>query len=154
MARKTVIALFCIISFSLAGEIQISANHFHANEKSGENVLSGNVLVKNDKDILRSSRLLIITDKKRKPLKYIASGRAYFEIVLDNKHYKGNADELSYDVNDDTYELKGKAFVEELTKKQKLYGDKIIINKQENAYTVFSDKKKPVKFTFELEEEK
>lgn len=136
----------------LANQIQISANSFRASEKSGENILSGNVLVKKDKDILRSSKLLIITDKNRKPVKYIASGDARFEIILNDKHYKGNADELTYNVSEDTYELKGNAFVQELIKKQKLYGDKIIIDKQKDTYLVFSNKKEPVKFVFELEE--
>lgn len=151
MVRVSFILLF---SFYLvfARQVEISADHFFAHEKKGENILSGNVIVKRDKDILYASKLVVITNKKRKAVKYIASGNARFEIALQEKLYKGSGNELVYDVHNDTYEINGNAFVEELTTKKKVSGDKIIIDRKQEVYSVFSNEQKPAKFVFELDE--
>lgn len=135
-----------------ASQVEISAEHFFADEKKGENILRGNVIVKRDKDLLRTSKLLVLTNKKRKATKYIASGNTRFEIMLANKLYKGSGDELVYDVGKDTYEINGNAFVEEPATNKKVSGDKIIIDRKQQTYSVLSDEQKPAKFVFELEE--
>ena len=78
-------------------------------------------------------------------------GDARFEIMLKNKLYKGRGDELSYDVANEIYEIKGNAVVEEAQSNQKLVGETIIIDKKQESYTVMSVEQKPVKFTFELD---
>ncbi|TQR60589.1 lipopolysaccharide transport periplasmic protein LptA [Campylobacter troglodytis] len=145
-----IFSLFFVCLF--AKPIELSADRFYADEKSGENVLSGNVVVKKDQDILHSAKLLITTDSKRKPTKYKASGNASFNIILKDKHYKGGGNELIYDVLQDRYEITGNAFIQELVEKRRLYGDKIIIDKKQEKYEVISDKSKPVRFIFEVEE--
>ncbi len=132
--------------------MEIQANSFYADEKKGENILSGNVFVKRDKDTLRTNKLIVTTDKNRKARLYRALGDARFEIALKDKFYKGRGDELIYDVLKDSYEISGNAFVEETTSNQKLTGEKIIIDKRQESYTVISAEKKPVKFVFELDE--
>ena len=114
-------------------------------------MLSGGVFVKRDKDILRTNKLIITTDKNRKAKFYRALGDARFEIMLKNKLYKGRGDELSYDVANEIYEIKGNAVVEEAQSNQKLVGETIIIDKKQESYTVMSVEQKPVKFTFELD---
>lgn len=145
-------ALFFSFCFIFAAQVEISADHFFAHEKKGENVLSGNVVVKRDKDILHASKLVVMTNKKRKAVKYIASGNTRFEITLNEKLYKGSGDELTYDVHNDSYEINGNAVIEELTTKKKVSGDKIIIDRKQEMYSVFSNEQKPAKFVFELDE--
>lgn len=150
MAR--IIFALCFASFfALANQVEISAERFFADEKKGENVLSGNVIVKRDKDILRANKLLVITNKKRKAVKYIATGNTRFEILLQDKLYKGSGDELIYDVSNDSYEIVGNAFVEEVESKKKVIGEKIIIDRKQEKYSVISSEQKPAKFVFELE---
>lgn len=147
-----IIFALCFVSFfALANQVEISAERFFADEKKGENVLSGNVVVKRDKDVLHANKLLVITNKKRKAVKYIATGNARFEIVLQDKLYKGSGDELIYDVNNDSYEIIGNAFVEEIESKKKVIGEKITIDRKQEMYSVISSEQKPAKFVFELE---
>lgn len=148
---RIILALCFISFFALANQVEISAERFFADEKKGENVLSGNVVVKRDKDVLHANKLLVITNKKRKAVKYIATGNARFEIVLQDKLYKGSGDELIYDVNNDSYEIIGNAFVEEVESKKKVIGEKITIDRKQEMYSVISSEQKPAKFVFELE---
>ena len=99
----------------------------------------------------QGDKLIITTDKNRKAKFYRALGDARFEIMLKNKLYKGRGDELSYDVANEIYEIKGNAVVEEAQSNQKLVGETIIIDKKQESYTVMSVEQKPVKFTFELD---
>lgn len=148
---RIILALCFISFFALANQVEISAERFFADEKKGENVLSGNVVVKRDKDVLHANKLLVITNKKRKAVKYIATGNARFEIVLQDKLYKGSGDELIYDVNNDSYEIIGNASVEEVESKKKVIGEKITIDRKQEMYSVISSEQKPAKFVFELE---
>lgn len=151
MACARLIVLVCLSSFIFAEQIEISANSFYANEKSGQNVLSGNVRVKKDKDKLSSDKLDVLVDKNRQPIKYVATGNAQFEVVLNEKLYKGSADKLSYDAQKDIYEMSGNAYIEEPTSNKKIYGDLIIVDKRQNIYRVQSKENKPARFIFELE---
>ena len=151
MVRLALI-LFLPLLLMGAQKVEIRANSFYADEKKGENILSGNVFVKRGEDILQAAKLVVFTDKKRRAKLYHATGDARFEIALKDKFYKGRGDELIYDATKDSYEISGNAFVEELTSKQRLTGKKIIIDKRQESYSVVSDEKKPVKFVFELDE--
>lgn len=152
MVRLILLLFFAPILLCGASQVEISAEHFFANEKKGENILRGNVVVKRDKDLLHASKLVVLTNKKRKATRYTASGNTRFEIMLKDKLYKGSGDELIYDVAKDTYEINGNAVVEEPATNKKVSGDKIIIDRKQEVYSVFSDDEKPAKFVFELEE--
>lgn len=52
----------------------------------------------------------------------------------------------------DIYEIDGNAFINELESNQKLYGDRIIVDKRNNVYRVESKDKKPARFIFDLEQ--
>lgn len=135
-----------------ANQIEVSANEFKGDELSGRSVLSGNVLVKRDKDILRSEKLVIYTDKKRQPIKFVATGNANFELFLKDKAYKGKGDEFIYHAKSDSYEIKGNAFIEELTTKKRLYGNTIFVDRKKQTYSISGSKDKPARFIFELEQ--
>lgn len=150
MVGRLIILLFCI-SFSYASKIEVQALNFYADENSGKNILSGNVIVTRDKDILKTGELIIYTNKNHKPIRYEATQSPQFEITLKDKLYKGSGDKLSYDVTKDIYEIDGNAFINEVQTNKKLHGDKIIVDKKQNIYRVESKNNKPARFVFELE---
>ena len=152
MVRVKLILFFSLTLVLYAGQIEVSASHFYADEKKGQNVLSGNVIVRHEKDILRSAKLTILTNENRKPTRYIASGKACFDIVLNGKNYKGSGGELVYIVAQDTYEINGNAYIEELESGKKLFGDKIVANRKKNLYSITSKQNQPARFVFDLEE--
>ena len=145
-------SIFLLIFLNAAGQIEISAKSFEADEKSGLSILSGDVLVKKDKDILKANKLSIFLDKNNKPLRYEATQNPSFELFLDGKSYKGRGDKFLYHAKSDIYEIIGNAFIEELETNKRLYGDKIIIDRQNQTYNVDGSSSKPVRFVFELDE--
>lgn len=138
------------VSQIYAAKVEVSAENFAS--RDNESILSGNVVVKREKDILRSKSLKILTNKDHKATKYIATGDARFELRLGDKDYKGSGNELTYDAVNDSYEIEGNAIIEEITTNKRLSGKKIIIDRKKEVYNVFSDEQKPVKFVFELDE--
>ncbi|MBX2046035.1 organic solvent tolerance protein OstA, partial [Campylobacter jejuni] len=96
--------------------------------------------------------LIIYTDKNRKPIRYEAMQNARFKIVLKGKTYKGSGDKFIYNVIKDTYEINGHAYINELGSNQKLFGDKIIVDRKANIYRVESKDQKPARFVFDLKD--
>nr|WP_152778842.1 LptA/OstA family protein [Campylobacter hepaticus] len=126
--------------------------NFYSDENKGESILSGNVEVIRGDDILNSEKLIIYTDKNRKPIRYEAMQNARFKIILKDKTYKGSGDKFIYNVVQDVYEINGNAYINELSSNQKLYGDKIVIDRKANIYRVESKDQKPARFVFELKD--
>ena len=119
MARLVLAFLFCL-SILHCNKLEITADVFHGDENKLVNVLSGNVIVKKQRDTLRANTLTIFTDKNKNAIKYIASGNVSFEIFLKDKFYKGRAAEFIYDVKSDTYELNKRAYIQENNTERRL----------------------------------
>lgn len=151
VARKIILFLICT-SISLAAQIEVKALNFYSDENKGESILSGNVEIIKGNDILNAQKLIIYTDKNRKPIRYEAMQDAKFKIILKGKTYKGSGDKLIYNVANDTYEINGNAYINEIGSNQKLYGDRVIVDRRKNVYRVESKDKKPARFVFDLEQ--
>lgn len=93
MVRKIILFLMSI-SISLASQIEVKALNFYSDENKGESILSGNVEIIRGDDILTAEKVIIYTDKNRKPMRYEAVQNANFKIVLKGKTYKGSGDNL------------------------------------------------------------
>lgn len=148
--RTLVLCLFCL-GLACADKIEVSALSFYADENVGKSVLSGDVVVKRDKDVLHSDELVIFTDKNRKPIRYEAQKNAKFSINIKGKTYKGSGDKFIYIVDKDLYRIEGNAFIHEVQSDKKLYGDRIVVDRGANVYRVESRDRKPARFVFELE---
>lgn len=149
VARGVILFLACV-SVTWATQIEVKALNFYADENKGESILSGNVEVTRDDDVLNSEKLIIYMDKNRKPIRYEAMQNARFKIILKGKTYKGSGDKFIYNVAKDTYEIEGHAYINELGSNQKLFGDKIIVDRKANIYQVQSKDQKPARFVFDL----
>lgn len=151
VARQIILLLVCV-SVTWATQIEVKALNFYSDENKGESILSGNVEVIRGDDILNSEKLIIYTDKNRKPIRYEAMQNARFKIVLKGKTYKGSGDKFIYNVIKYTYEINGHAYINELGSNQKLFGDKIIVDRKANIYRVESKDQKPARFVFDLKD--
>ncbi|EOH3077194.1 LptA/OstA family protein [Campylobacter jejuni] len=152
MVARQIILLLACVSVTWATQIEVKALNFYSDENKGESILSGNVEVIRGDDILNSEKLIIYTDKNRKPIRYEAMQNASFKIVLKGKTYKGSGDKFIYNVTKDTYEINGHAYINELGSNQKLFGDKIIVDRKANIYRVESKDQKPARFVFDLKD--
>ncbi|NHG70646.1 organic solvent tolerance protein OstA [Campylobacter jejuni] len=152
MVARQIILLLACVSVTWATQIEVKALNFYSDENKGESILSGNVEVIRGDDILNSEKLIIYTDKNRKPIRYEAMQNARFKIVLKGKTYKGSGDKFIYNAIKDTYEINGHAYINELGSNQKLFGDKIIVDRKANIYRVESKDQKPARFVFDLKD--
>ncbi|EEP6878151.1 organic solvent tolerance protein OstA, partial [Campylobacter jejuni] len=98
MVARQIILLLACVSVTWATQIEVKALNFYSDENKGESILSGNVEVIRGDDILNSEKLIIYTDKNRKPIRYEAMQNARFKIVLKGKIYKGSGDKFIYNV--------------------------------------------------------
>lgn len=161
MVYKKII-VFLLASLPLfAEQVEVTADNFFADEIKLQSVLTGNVKVKKGSfDTLNSDKITIYFDKNKQPTKYIATGNAKFKILINESHYNGKGDILTYEPKTEIYTLKGNAWIEEVETKREVFGDIITINQLNGKYEVNSDRlskkldKKPAKLIFKIEDKK
>ena len=80
--------------------------------------------------------------------------------MINESHYNGKGDILTYEPKTEIYTLKGNAWIEEVETKREVFGDIITINQLNGKYEVNSDRsskkidKKPAKLIFKIEDKK
>lgn len=153
MVRKLIGILFCSFSYAI-GVLEVTANHISSSQLKGEVVLSGNVIIQKESDILYADKVVLKTGRDRKPSQYIATGNVRFGVKTnDGRKMNGNAKEIIYDAKKDEYRLLGKAKVEEEGKQNAIKGEEIVLNRKDGSASVAGDRKKPAKIIFTLDED-
>ncbi|QOQ87358.1 LptA/OstA family protein [Campylobacter corcagiensis] len=144
-----------------AEKVEVTADNFFADEVKLISVLTGNVHVKKGSyDTLDSNKITIYFDKNKQPIKYEATDNARFKILINESHYNGKGDKLTYIPAEDKYILTGNAWIEEVETKREVFGDIITISQLDGKYEVdsFRDSKnkdkKPARLIFHVEEKK
>ncbi len=144
--------LFLFSTMLFAQKVEISADHFEADERAMRSILQGNVTLKKGNDIVHTDKLIVFFDKDNKPKKYLAQGNINFTIYSNKQQFQGDANKLIYNPLSQKYILSGNAFIHELTQDRKLYGETIILDRRSGKSTIKGSKHKPVKLIFEVEE--
>jgi len=144
--------IFFITIFSFASEMEIHSNHFEYNQTSNISKFIGDVNITKEKDNILSDTLFIYMDKNKTLDKLIAIGNVKFIINEKNSTYKGRSDKVIYIVPTQIVIFEGKVKILRLPENQKLYGDKVIINKKEGTAEVLGEKNKPIKFVIKVKE--
>ncbi|NLK66803.1 MAG: lipopolysaccharide transport periplasmic protein LptA [Campylobacteraceae bacterium] len=157
--RKITFFLVFLALPLFAEQVVVTADNFFADEIKLESVLTGNVNVKKGSfDTLDSDKITIYFDAEKQPTKYIATGNARFKILINESHYNGKGDELTYIPNEDRYILTGNAWIEEVETKREVFGDIIRISQLDGKYEVESFRnrqapdKKPARLIFQVED--
>ena len=142
--------ILLIISLSLyANNIEINAKLFEANKNNKIGVFSGDVKIKQNKDFLNCSKLKITIDDNNKIINYIATDVSKFSITLNKNMFSGRANQIIYNVKNNTYELKGNVKIKENNKE--LEADYILLDQTLETYKIKStENNKPVKLIFEI----
>ncbi len=154
--KKVLIVCIVLISVLIAKSenIEITSKHFEADETKLISKFTGDVKVVKGYDTITSDSLIINFDKNKKPIKYIATGKAKFKLILNNKHYAGRADKIIYNPLNKYYRFIGNAFLQDIDTDKKIYGDDITIDQLNGKYNVKSSGNKPVKFIFKVDDKK
>ena len=146
--------IFSTILMAKSQNIEITSNHFEADEAKLISKFSGNVKVVKGYDTITSDNLVINFDKNKNPVKYTAIGKAKFKLILNKKHYNGYANKIIYNPIKKYYRFIGNAFLQDIDTHKKIYGDDIMIDQLNGKYEVKSSGNRPVKFIFKVDEKK
>jgi len=151
---KSLLILLGLTVALSAQMVEVVSDKFYADEKKQITEFIGHVKVTKGKDKLVANKVVITFDKNRQPLKYVATGNAKIDMIMNDKIYFGEADTMIYNPLKDQYTLIKNAFLYEKVTNKKVYGDKIFVNQTTGRYEVQSDGKQPVKFIFKVEDKK
>ncbi len=142
-----------LTSIGAAENVEITADHFEADQLKKITEFSGNVHMKKGNDELNASKVLVFFDKNRKPIRYEAVGKSSFIVYMQNgRYYVGRADRLVYLPKKEVYELYGNVVLKEPLLERTIFGEKVVVEKSTGRARVKGDEKRPVKFIFKVEE--
>ncbi len=149
-----IICLFLIVNiiYAKTENVEITSKNFEANEAKMISNFSGNVVVTKGYDTIHADKVTIYFDKKKNPIKYIATGNTKFKLMLNKKHYAGYADKIIYSPIKEIYHFIGNVFLQDVDSDKKIYGEDIKIDQKNGKYSVNSDGRKPVKFIFKVKD--
>jgi lipopolysaccharide export system protein LptA len=153
--RKIYLFIFINLTFLLnAQEVQIQADHFHADDISKMAYFEGNAEIKHGLSEFYASKIVVYFNKKKKASKYEAIGNVRFDITENGVHYKGHAQKISYQPNSSKYFFWGDVLLMDLTNNRKIEAQKISLDLKTGYADITGGKKKPVRFIFEIEDRK
>ncbi|PAF42068.1 lipopolysaccharide transport periplasmic protein LptA [Helicobacter sp. 11S03491-1] len=133
--------------------LEITAKKFSSNDAKGITIIEGDVHIKKSKDTLEADKVIIYTDKNRKPQSYEAQGNVKFHIFMqDGREIKGHSDKLTYNAQSGEYRLIQNAVVNEIGKANTIRGEEIIVNNENGYANVIGSENKPAKFIFNLDD--
>jgi lipopolysaccharide export system protein LptA len=136
-------------------ELKIKANYFESDEKKGITIFKGDVYIKKGFDEINASKVVIYTNEKREPLKYIAEGNVNFKVEDDNKNrYKGKAQKVIYNPVKDIYEFYNDVYLTQLNDKKEITGDEVFLDITASKAYAKGVKNKPVIMIFDIKEDK
>jgi lipopolysaccharide export system protein LptA len=149
------VLLFLFLGFMILNaqeEVEVQADKFWANEKEGQGIFTGNVVVTKGSDILKAEKLTIYFDQDKNPLKYVASGNATGNLTLNGIKYFGKGEIFTYEPKLSRYTIQKNGMLHEIDTDRKVYGEFITVNQTTGSYEVDSKPSEPVKFIFKVDE--
>ena len=143
-----------VTQFILAEKVEITSDSMNAIDLKKEVHFTGNAKVKQLKDWIHADKIIVYLTDTNQAKMYKAIGNVTFEFQNDKGHYLGNSDIVNYYPLTSLYILAGKAKVKDMLNKRTVKGDKITVDMITGNSKVQGSKKKPVKFTFDMENKK
>ncbi|SFV67535.1 OstA family organic solvent tolerance protein [hydrothermal vent metagenome] len=153
--KKISISIFLYFSILLNADIvDITADHFHADDITKVAYFEGNARIKQGKNKFLSSKIVVHFNKKRKATKYEALGNVEFDLTESGIHYVGSAQKITYSPNNSKYYFSGDVILKDLTNNRKISAQRISLDLKTGLADIKGAKKKPVHFIFEIEDRK
>ncbi|WP_233706568.1 lipopolysaccharide transport periplasmic protein LptA [Helicobacter marmotae] len=146
-----ILCICAVCALASTEQLQVSAKKIESDLKKGQTLLNGDVVVTKGGDTLWADKVLIETNKKNQPTRYVASGNVRFHTKLPDKEFKGKAKKAIYDVQKDEYQLIDNAMIEEVGKQNSIKGDVITFSPSTEEALVKGSDKKPSVLTFIME---
>ena len=149
------ITLFILMSITLfAQKVEITSDSMRAVNLKKEVHFIGHVKVKQLNNWLHGDKVIVYFDENNETKMYEAIGSVTFEFKKEKSSYRGSADKVTYYPIKSQYILAGKAAIDDLVNKRHINGDLITLDTVTGNANVKGNKKKPVKFIFDMENPK
>ncbi len=151
---NTLKLIFFIILTTLlfANKVEITSDSMRAVNLEKEVHFIGNVTIKQQKSQLHGDKVIVYFDEKNETKMYEAIGSVTFAFEEEKSAYTGSAKRVVYYPAESKYVLKGKAVIDDLINKRYVQGDLITLDMTTGNAQVEGNRKKPVKFIFEMEQ--
>ncbi|MCF6243684.1 MAG: lipopolysaccharide transport periplasmic protein LptA [Sulfurovum sp.] len=149
--------IFVFLVFSIlnhAEKVEIVSDDMYAQNIKKEVHFMGNVKIKQDKNWIHADKVIVYFNENNETNKYEALENVKFEFKDMKNHYKGSTDSLIYLPIKSKYTLTGKSIIDDIENKRHINGDIIILDMISGNAKVHGNKKKPVKFIFDMESAK
>lgn len=145
--------LLIIIINTFAQDMQIYAKYFSYNDKKHVSKFTRDVNVTKGEDNILANVVYVYLNKNKKLYKLVAIGNVRFHIK-DKKNftYIGKTKRLIYTDPTERYNLEGNVHVTKIELQQKIYGEKVIIDKLHGIANVIGTKNKPMKFIIKVKD--
>jgi lipopolysaccharide export system protein LptA len=134
--------------------LEITSKDFFYKDGDNKATFSGNAVAKEQKNLIKSDKIVVFLDNNSEAEKYKAIGNVYFELVNSKKDINGTCDTLTYLPKPDKYILQGKVVINDRKTNRKVFGDEIIIDNKKGTSYANSKSNKPVKFIFKVKSSK
>ncbi len=144
-----------MLSITLFAEkVEITSDSMKAEDLQKEVHFIGNVKIKQLESWLHGDKVIVYFDENNETKMYEAIGTVTFEFKKEKNFYKGSADKVTYYPTKSQYILTGKAVIDDLINKRHVNGDEITLDMITGNANVKGNKKKPVKFIFDIGDKK
>ena len=146
--------LLLLVTLLSAEKVQITSDAMKAVDAQKQVQFIGNVTVKQQEDWIHGDKVVVYFDENNETKKYEAAGKVTFEIKKKKNFYKGSANKVIYLPFESKYILSGKAIIDDVVNKRHIAGEEIMLDTKTGNANVEGKMKEPVKFIFDLEEQK
>ena len=151
--QKIIVTIFLsLLLFAYAEEIDITADHFHADDITKVAYFEGNARITQGANFFNASTVIVHFNKKKKATKYEAKGSVAFDLIESGIHYRGNAEHITYLPNSSEYLFVGDVTLEDLTNNRKISAETITLDLTTGLADIKGTDNKPVHFRFEIED--
>jgi lipopolysaccharide export system protein LptA len=137
----------------MAEKVEVTANSMKAEELKKKVYFMGNVHIKQGESWLHGEKVIVHFNDNNETDQYEAIENVRFEFRDEKNHYKGKAEHVIYYPPKAQYLLKGKAVIEDLANNRVLKGEEIMLDMKTGNASVKGNRKKPVKFIFDMEKQ-
>ncbi len=148
------ILIFFTLFFTTAlisQELVIKANEFKTDEKTGITVFNGDVNIIKGADELNASKITVYINKKREPIKYVASGDVSFVIKTKKDDiYSGSAQKVIYLPIKKEYHFYGNVILKQLNDEKTIIGEEVVLKTIDGEAYAKGAKKEPVIMIFDI----
>ena len=152
MKKILILFLITFIIFLNAEEIDIKADHFHADDLTKIAYFEGNAQIQQGQNSFSASQVIVYFNKKKKATKYEAIGSVFFDLIENGIHYRGEAGKILYSPNSSMYFFSGNVKLEDLTNNRKISAETITLDLNTGLADIKGSDSKPVHFRFEIED--